>query len=69
MKRRAKGTSFEWFCRRESCERAARDLRVMAADLREYGALNAARAVRRALKSVDGARRHADGRLIRSERS
>lgn len=49
--------------RLNQCERAAEDLRRAAFGLRAVGATQAAAYVRRALKSVEGATRHA-ARLV-----
>lgn len=47
-------------------EQAAHDLRMIRAALREVSAHAAADYVQRALKSVEGAVRHANGLLIRA---
>jgi hypothetical protein len=56
-----------WHQRKVACERAIMDLKRARDQLRDAGATQAANAVARALKSVDGARRHADGRELRDD--
>jgi hypothetical protein len=57
--------SCDWYVRRCTAEMALRWLAKERDNLRRAGARNAADAVARAMKSVDGARRHAAGRVSR----